>query len=344
MAYLSKELVYRYRHISHNNEKKEGDWKSLWKKHNLIPLYCKYGKLNRDFFSSMQGYRYLFMVVDTQLYDYYSSSDEAKEVCRELARIVDIVGLRQSDLVKLPENSVQAFLHILCRLGKSEYSKIESMVLNIYRRMLHYDVDYTFLKNRTVLHSCVIEITLELLGRDNPADKIIDKDLQNGIAVLKTAWIWNRPSLLHFDDYVDVLVNVVILCISRYQEHLVASRHEAARCIGKALNGALELIKGLLKAEDSEHYSYVDEKMRLEQLDIVKDIVRILQLVRAGFKFKPSHVRFGLVIMAEAVKSGRKKLRKREIEVFVDFLAYDTTKKYSTHVRQLFEHITAMAA
>ena len=48
--------------------------------------------------------------------------------------------------------------------------------------------------------------------------------------------------------------------------------------------------------------------------------------------------------MAEAVKSGRRKLRKKEIEVFVDFLAYDTTKKYSTHVRQLFEHITAMAA
>jgi hypothetical protein len=92
MRCLLKDLMYLYRYISQKNEKnEEADWKALWQKLNLIYLYCEYGESNRDSFSSIEGYKYLFMVVDTELQYYYSSSDEAKEVCREVAMIVDIV-------------------------------------------------------------------------------------------------------------------------------------------------------------------------------------------------------------------------------------------------------------
>jgi hypothetical protein len=65
MRCLLKDLVYHYRYISQKNEKKEeADWKALWQKLNLIRLYCEYGESNRDSFSSIEGYEYLFMVVD----------------------------------------------------------------------------------------------------------------------------------------------------------------------------------------------------------------------------------------------------------------------------------------
>jgi hypothetical protein len=58
--------VYCYRYISQKKEKKEeADWKALWQKLNLIRLYCEYGELNRDSFSSIEGYKYLFILLQS---------------------------------------------------------------------------------------------------------------------------------------------------------------------------------------------------------------------------------------------------------------------------------------
>ena len=132
MVSLLKDLMYHYRYISQNKKNKEEDWKALWQQLHLICIYCDNGKLKRGLFSSIKGYRYLFMLANTEPQDYYSPSVQAREVCIELARIVDIIGLRHIGLVKFPENSVEAFVHILCHLGKSMFSKIQSTDLYIY--------------------------------------------------------------------------------------------------------------------------------------------------------------------------------------------------------------------
>ena len=337
MRCLLKDLVYHYRYISQKNEKKEEvDWKTLWRKLNLIRLYCEYEESNRDSFSSIEGYKYLFMVVDTELQYSYSSSDEAKEVCREVARIVDIVGLKHMDLLKIPENSLQAFIHILSHLGQSEYLKIQSIVLKIYCRIFYYNIDDPLLNEGGAILPCVIQIALELLGRENSRDEIIDEDLHNGMAILQAAWIGKSLTLLYFRNYVDVLVNVIILCISRYRER-------GAACIGEALDLGFGLIEAVLKAEDSEVYSYGYEKMRLVQLDVVEHIVGMVELALAGFEFKPSHIRSGLIITAEFLQTGRRKMRTKEIEVFADFLRHDTAMKYGTNVGQLLQDIISMA-
>ena len=84
-------------------------------------------------FASIRGYEYLFTVIGDALLnlcrEYYLFCDYAKEVCRELATIVDIIGLKANDLVTLPETSVAAFIHILNDLAESELLKIQSMVL-----------------------------------------------------------------------------------------------------------------------------------------------------------------------------------------------------------------------
>jgi hypothetical protein len=131
-----------------------------------------------------------------------------------VARIVDIVGLKQMDLLKIPEN----FVPILSNLGQSKYLKIQSMVLNIYCQMFYYNIDDPLLNEGGAILPCVIQTALELLGRRNSRDEIIDEDLHNGMAILQAAWIVEEPHFTHFHNYVDVLVNVIILCISRYRK------------------------------------------------------------------------------------------------------------------------------
>ena len=62
---------------------------------------------NKETFFSIKGYHYLLMVVDEQLRSYYFFSDEAREVYREVAMIADVVGLRESDFLKILDKSVQ---------------------------------------------------------------------------------------------------------------------------------------------------------------------------------------------------------------------------------------------
>jgi len=101
-------------------------------------------------------------------------------------------------------------------------------------------------------------------------------------------------------------VKLVILYISCYdQQHIIYSHS----CIGKALKKALELIEALVKAEDSQVYKYVNHKKRLQELDIFKDIVGMVELVVVGVRLKTSHLRFGLIIIAELLKSNRRKLK-----------------------------------
>jgi hypothetical protein len=42
-------------------------WKALWKKLNLVRLYCQYREENRQVFSSIKGYKYLFQVINLQI-------------------------------------------------------------------------------------------------------------------------------------------------------------------------------------------------------------------------------------------------------------------------------------
>jgi hypothetical protein len=146
MRYLLNDLVSHYGRFSEKQEKTEEDWKVLWQKLNLIRLYCQYRKENKDSFSIMKGYKYLFKVIDAHLlnllWEWFSSCDDAKEVCWELARIVDIIGLRHNDLETIPGNSVKPFVYILSNLADSDYLKIESMVLNIYCQMFYYGIGH----------------------------------------------------------------------------------------------------------------------------------------------------------------------------------------------------------
>jgi hypothetical protein len=163
-------------------------------------------------------------------------------VCWELARIVDIIGLRHNDLETIPRNSVKPFVYILSNLADSDYLKIESMVLNIYCQMFYFGIGHA-VDNKGTFRPCVILVALKLLGRDNTRD-ITDEDLDNGTSILQAAWMCKRDALLYFRDYVDVLVRAVTLSISRFWDHVaVAPRGLQMISIGIALTRGLQLIQ-----------------------------------------------------------------------------------------------------
>lgn len=113
-------------------------WKALWQKLNLLRLYCQYRAVNKKVFHVMRGHEFLFQVINRKLYhlcnEYYSTCAHAKEVCKEVARIVDVIGFKEIDLLTVPQESGWSFVHIIYLLiDQSEHLKLQGLVLRIYR-------------------------------------------------------------------------------------------------------------------------------------------------------------------------------------------------------------------
>ena len=217
------------------------------------------------------------------------------------------------------------------------------MVLKIYGQIFYYGIGYA-VGNKKTFRPCVIETVLKLLGRHNTRE-ITDEDLDNGTAIFQASWMCKRNALLYFEHYVDIVVNVVILCISRFRDHVAAAPRGSSRgralaiCI--ALTRGLQLIQYIAMAENLEgkdNYDY--EKDRLKSLDIVKDIVRMVELVVAGFEFRLFHVKIGLNIINALCKSGHRVMKSNELRALADFLGCEIVNNYDTNVKELLHEIT----
>lgn len=194
--------------------------------------------------------------------------------------------------------------------------------------------------------------TISLLLRQNIAD-ITNEDLYNGLATLKASWIKHSSLVSDCEQYVDVLVNAVIICISRFESlHAAAVRHVRSRSdgtgheqaknihmISMALDQALSLIDSLATDYPNDSYSY--QKERLQSLDIVKEIVKMVELVLSGFKFmEPCHFRFGLNIARALYKhGGLSVIRRKDVDVFRKFLRSITGDEYGKRVKILLQGI-----
>lgn len=364
MKNLLNQLVSDYKSLI-NAEKarkrksqKNHCWKALWQRFNLLRLYCQYRAENRELFSSIRGYKWLYQVITEELFylcrNYYSSCDDAKEVCKEVARFLDVIGLNDSDLAKAPEDFRWGSVHILSDLAtECDYVKVQSMVLRIYRRIFS-DSD---LGHKKVFCSCTVCVALYMLGgRENVSD-ISNEDLYNGMEILNAAWLQNKSLCISEFDYVDIIVNVVNLCICRLKDlhdAAIADREKPHYCdeldknekniylITIALNQGLWLINSILTVtsyEDKEEFFW-ESKQKLQDLDIVSIIVRLVRLALAGFKYLwASHVEFGLSIVA-AHYGGRGDIRRDEVAlVFGDFLRSNSVDTYGPLVKVLLQNV-----
>jgi len=111
--------------------------------------------------------------------------------------------------------------------------------------------------------------------------------------------------------------------------------------ISMALDQALSLIDSLATDYPNDSYSYADQKERLQTLDIVKEIVRMVELVLSGFKFmQPTHFRFGLNIATALYKhGGLSVIRRKDVDIFRKFLRSITGDEYGKQVKLLLQGI-----
>ena len=363
MINLLNGLILYYRrlvnaHYRNGNVENERYWKVFWQRFNLVRLYCQYSQENRELFISIRGYAYLLEIVDERLLnlcnEYYTLCGDTKEVCKELAKIVDVIGFREGELRMLPEDFLCALVHIISDLIATgcDHLKIHSMVLRIYRQMF-YDCN---IDSNRIFCKCVVAISLFILERENFRD-ICNEDLYNGMIVLKSAWIRNRTICVTQLDFVDVIVNVANICISRFEDMHAATisrwsttslneddeKQKNVNLISIALDRGLWLINSLITGtpQEGEDEFFSHSNQKLNNSDIGGVIVRMLELVLAGFKhISSSHLQLAINIAAilytEEEGSGR---RNGVIQVLEDFLGSEIVDNYDTVVKILLQDI-----
>ena len=236
--------------------------------------------------------------------------------------------------------------------------KTHTMVLTIYRYMF-YDCN---IDSNQIFCRCTVEMSLHVLGRENFRD-ICNEDLYNGMAVLKSDWIRNRN--IFVTDFEYIIVNVVNICISRFQDmHAAGTIADRANPISRwsttrrngddekqknvnlisiALDRGLWLINSLITGtpQEGEDEFFSHSNQKLNNSDIGGVIVRMLELVLAGFKhISSSHLQLAINIAAilytEEEGSGR---RNGVIQVLEDFLGSEIVDKYDTVVKFLLQDI-----
>ena len=161
--------------------------------------------------------------------------------------------------------------------------------------------------------------------------------------------------------YVDALVNVVIICVSRFRElHVAATAHDAQassrsisiicyenetniKLIGAALDLGLSLISSLLtdtSLEEDEEEFLCESKIGHRNLDIVNEIVRMVKLVLAGCKFFHSiQFQSGINIAAALYKEEGGQKRNEVVEAFGDLLRSNIVDEFGTEVKLLLQDI-----
>lgn len=308
MKNLLNELISEYEHLINATKSKkrkrqpeEDIWKPVWQRFNLLRLYCQHSAENRELFCSIKGYEFLYGVITEKLLQLccrYHSCDDAKEVGKEVARIVDVIGLEESDLRTAPESFLWTLVHILCYLGDNcNYIKIHSTILRIFCRIFHdSNIDC-----KKVLCSCVVQMALYVLERCDNSEGISNEDLYNGISVLKSAWLKNSVSFhLHNssklpDDLIDIIVKVAQISISRLKDLNVATNNhreddEKAKNIN-LVSIALERVLCLINLtvtvtpyDSGRRDLFCWCKRKLEISGIREVIVGLVELVLAGYR------------------------------------------------------------
>jgi hypothetical protein len=119
--------------------------------------------------------------------------------------------------------------------------------------------------------------------------------------------------------------------------------------LSMALVQGLFLIYYLLTSPHSEGDPHSDASRRekLQRMDIVEQVVRMVKLVLAGNKFfQLSHLGFGLKIIVALCKdegSLSGKIKTELVHVFGDFLGSNYVEEYGAEVKWLLQYIVRCA-
>jgi hypothetical protein len=286
----------------------EKQWVKIWKKMNIIRLFCEFHSQNIELFISLRGFRYLKKVIRKTLRE-KDAKEAALDVGKEIVRAIDVIinGLRsrgQNSMGILGnfEKRQSVILSLIDIVGhvynnNKEYTKIQSLVLRAFSSIFNdisIDIDINeSRKTRTaVLVGYEKTITAVLVGYrcalnilcQTDAKDISSEDLNHGIAILRTVTV----TLVYFRQlynqvFVRALGNAVIICISReierskelsgFREGQLLEAQMQAENNSEALAMGVRLVRDIIMAEDQ-----LATRVLGRGLDIVKDLVHMFEV------------------------------------------------------------------
>ena len=265
-------------------------WAKLWKKINLVRLFCEFHSQNIELFISLQGFTYL-----RELNSIISTENDAKEaaldVGREIVRAIDVIltALRTRGqnyigmLGRDDEENSLVNLSLICIVrhvydNNRGYVKIQSLVLRFFSTVFHaIDIRLSGGIIRAVLIDC--PCALKILYEANPKD-ISSEDLNNGIAILA------KQMMSQLDvsnrSYGIRLCNALTICISRekkrptemsgFTEGQLVEAEIQARHNCEALEKGIRLIRDLAMTECNLALSILPQS-----LHIVNELAHMFQ-------------------------------------------------------------------
>jgi len=276
--------------ISERWTKEKQCWGTVWKNINLVRLYCQSNEKNIQTFRCLHGYKYFDQIVTKALLylRLHSNSEDNSEaglldICKEIVRTVDIIGLISSDIVG--ENSmgfdvISGLVSILGHVSFHHhgYVKMQTVVLRLYCKIFSELGGDTEKALGSEFYSNALNVKGVIAAMDKlnctEAINIMSEDLNHGITILRRAWIKDNTVVRHI-DYARSLVDAVILCITREFEipdekgFTEGQIHEAEAHRwhnSEALEKGLSLIKEIM----IQGGPLADT---LQDMEIVKDVV-----------------------------------------------------------------------
>jgi len=202
-------------------------WVTIWRKINLLRLCCQFHDQNIQTFRSLHGFRYFNRLI-SQMDSLFESDPSEKDirelglldVSKEITRTIDVIGLIPSDMVSMGLHSSSGLMNMLLYTYNNSgcFRKFQSIVLRVLCKTLYDIVTPTtiFAIDDNICHLLIcsgLNVAMKHFSLLHAKD-ISSEDLNHGIGILEAARVL-ALELDSYDEYVQVLVNAVRICIAR---------------------------------------------------------------------------------------------------------------------------------
>ena len=257
----------------------EDEWLKIWRKMNIVRLFCDFDSQNIRSFISVNGFRY-FQTVIAKILEENEAKEAALDVSMEIVRIIAVIKNEHGDdsrgTGKLRENSevILSLIDILYHVNRENagYMKIQSFVLRAFSIVIDEISAKRELVHRNSLALLMGYTSVLKIFYISDARDISSEDVNHGIAILRTVRAKFLYLKLKMFSEAEALRNALVLCMSREIEKSkdlsgltgpqLAEAQVQAQHNSEALETGVSLIiRDILMEEESEQFSsFASEK------------------------------------------------------------------------------------
>ena len=266
----------------------EDEWLKIWRKMNIVRLFCDFDSQNIRSFISVNGFRY-FQTVIAKILEENEAKEAALDVSMEIVRIIAVIKNEHGDdskgsFGKLRENSevILSLIDILYHVNRENagYMKIQSFVLRAFSIVIDEISAKPELVHRNSLALLMGYTSVLKIFYISDARDISSEDVNHGIAILRTVRAKFLYLKLKMFSEAEALRNALVLCMSREIEKSkdlsgltgpqLAEAQVQAQHNSEALETGIRLLRDIAMEE-----SPLDPCTLEQGVDIIKELVHM---------------------------------------------------------------------